>query len=103
MNKALVMAARKSVIKPGRGNDSDSNQTSPFNADWAAQKPSNDTLQLPIDILDYVNGIWKWAHVCTINTSTPCWNGNEHITNHAHSILALIIHMKLVLWQQVLP
>ena len=26
---------------------------------------------------------WKRVHVCTINTSTPCWNGNEHI-DHAH-------------------
>ena len=27
---------------------------------------------------------WKRVHVCTINTSTPCWNGNEHI-DHARS------------------
>ena len=38
-------------------------------------------------------------HVHTINTSTPFWNGNEHI-EHAHSISSSIAHVKLVLWQQ---
>ena len=26
---------------------------------------------------------WKWVHVRTINTSTPCWYRNEHI-DHTH-------------------
>ena len=42
---------------------------------------------------------WKWVHVRTINTSTPCWNGNEHI-DHVHFISASIAHVKLALWQQ---
>ena len=42
---------------------------------------------------------WKRVHVHTINTSTPCWNRNEHI-DHAHLISSSIAHMKLALWQQ---
>ena len=42
---------------------------------------------------------WKRVYDCTINTSTPCWNGNDHI-DHAHSNSLLIAHVKLALWQQ---
>ena len=42
---------------------------------------------------------WKRVHICTINTSTPCWNRNELI-DHAHFISASIAHVKLGLWQQ---
>ena len=35
---------------------------------------------------------WKRVHVRTINSSTPCLNGNEHI-HYAHSISASITHV----------